>query len=161
MPSNMFNPFRFVLLTFSNAVLLLWVFFYLCFVSVMLFCMLIAALWSAAGEGLTFWLSCMWCCILFLSLSRVLSWVRWNTWLYEYFLILVYYLLWILASFIDYYLYVCLYRTMFLFQWIILWHHSWYAYIFFIKLFLLICNLTATLLAMLYLSLIFCIERST
>ena len=46
-------------------------FCYLCFVFVMLSCMLIAALWSLAGKGLTFWLSCssMWCFVVFLSLS--------------------------------------------------------------------------------------------
>ena len=32
---------------------------YLGFVFVMLSCLVIAALWSPAGKGLTFWLSCM------------------------------------------------------------------------------------------------------
>ena len=42
--------------------LLLWILFcYLCFVSVMLSYLFIAALWSPAGKGLTSWLSCMWC----------------------------------------------------------------------------------------------------
>ena len=38
----------------------------LCFVSVMLTCLFIAALWSPAGKGLTSWLSCVWCfsCVL-------------------------------------------------------------------------------------------------
>ena len=33
-------------------------FFYLCFVFVMLSCLIIAALWSPAGHGLASWLSC-------------------------------------------------------------------------------------------------------
>ena len=40
---------------------------------------LIAASWSPAGKGLTSWLSCMLCFIVFLSLSHVVSWVRCGT----------------------------------------------------------------------------------
>ena len=36
-------------------------FCYLCFMFVMLSCLFIAALWSPAGKGLTFCLSCMLC----------------------------------------------------------------------------------------------------
>ena len=89
-------------------------FCYLCFVSVILYCLLIAALWSPAGKGLTSWLSCihllwhlwinvydkklqftpikymfcsmfcMWCFLVFLSLSHVVSWVRCGTCLYRF-----------------------------------------------------------------------------
>ena len=34
-------------------------FCYLCFVSIKLYCMIIAALWSPAEKGLTSWRSCM------------------------------------------------------------------------------------------------------
>ena len=43
-------------------------FCYLCFVSVMLLCLFIAALWSPAGKGLT---SCVWC---FLVLCHFPMW---------------------------------------------------------------------------------------
>ena len=33
----------------------------LCFMSVMLSCLILATLWSPAGKGLTSWLSCMGC----------------------------------------------------------------------------------------------------
>ena len=47
----------------SKAVLLLWIFFlHLYFVLV---CLFLAALWSPAGKGLTSWLSCMWCFLVF------------------------------------------------------------------------------------------------
>ena len=46
---------------------------------VMLSCLFNAALWSAAGKGLTSWLSCMWCFLVLLSLSHVVSWVRYGT----------------------------------------------------------------------------------
>ena len=59
-------------------------FCYLCFVFVMLSCLFIAALWSFAGKGLTSWLSCVWCFLVFLSLSLVVSWVRCGTWLYRF-----------------------------------------------------------------------------
>ena len=38
-------------------------FCYLCFMSVMLSSLFLAALWSPAGKGLTSWLFCM-CCVL-------------------------------------------------------------------------------------------------
>ena len=38
--------------------------------------------WSPAGKGLTFWHSCMWCFLVFMSLSRVVSCVRCDTWFY-------------------------------------------------------------------------------
>ena len=43
----------------------------LCFMSDMLSCLFLAALWSP-GKGLTSWLSCMWCFLMFLSLSHML-----------------------------------------------------------------------------------------
>ena len=51
-------------------------FCYLCFVSVMLSCLFIAAMWSPAGKGLTSWLLCVRCFLVFLSHSHVVSWVR-------------------------------------------------------------------------------------
>ena len=57
-------------------------FCYLCFLFVMLSCLFIAALCSSAGKGLTSWLFCMLCFIVFLSLSHVVSGVRCGTWLY-------------------------------------------------------------------------------
>ena len=53
-----------------------------CFMYVILSCLLIAALWSPAGKGLTSWLSFMWCFIVLLSLSSVVSYVRCGTWFY-------------------------------------------------------------------------------
>ena len=47
---------------------------YLCFVFVVLSRLLIAALWSPAGKGLTSWL--LFVMFVFLSLSLVVSWVR-------------------------------------------------------------------------------------
>ena len=40
-------------------------FCYFCFVFVMVSCPFNAALWSPAGKGLTFWLSCVWCFVVF------------------------------------------------------------------------------------------------
>ena len=49
-------------------------FCYLCFVFVMLSCRLfIADMWSPAWKGLTFWLSCIWCFIVFLSIFHEVS----------------------------------------------------------------------------------------
>ena len=39
--------------------------YYLCFMSVMLSCLFLAALWSPAGKELTSWLSCIWCFLVF------------------------------------------------------------------------------------------------
>ena len=51
---------------------------YLCLVCVMLSRLFIAALWSAAGKGLTSWLSfVMFNCVL--TLFHVVSWVRCGT----------------------------------------------------------------------------------
>ena len=44
---------------------------YLCFMYVMLSCLFLAALWSPTGKGLISVLSCMWCFIVFLSLSHM------------------------------------------------------------------------------------------
>ena len=51
---------------------------------VVLLRLFIAALLSPAGKGLTSWCSCLWCLIVFLSLSHVVSWVRCGTWLYRF-----------------------------------------------------------------------------
>ena len=42
-------------------------FCYLCFVFVMVSCLFIEALWSPAGIGLTLWLSCLLCFIVFVT----------------------------------------------------------------------------------------------
>ena len=54
------------------------------FAFVILSCLFHAALWSPAGKGLTHWLFCVWCFLVFLSLSHVVSWVRYGTWLYQF-----------------------------------------------------------------------------
>ena len=61
--------------------------------SVLLSCLFIAALWSPAGKWLTSSLSCMRCFLVFLSLSHVVSWVRFGTWFYR-FLIFTFFLTW-------------------------------------------------------------------
>ena len=44
----------------SKAVLLLWIlFYYVCFMFIMLSCLFLSASWSPAGKGLTSWLSCL------------------------------------------------------------------------------------------------------
>ena len=55
-------------------------FCYLCFMSVILSCLFLAALWSPAGKCLTSWLSCMWCFLVFLLFSHMVSWVRCDIW---------------------------------------------------------------------------------
>ena len=40
-------------------------FCYLCFVSITLCCLFFAALLSPAGKGLTSWLTCVWCFVVF------------------------------------------------------------------------------------------------
>ena len=40
---------------------------------IMLSCMYISALWSPAGKGLTFWLSCMWCFLVFCIVPHAVS----------------------------------------------------------------------------------------
>ena len=49
-------------------------FCYLCFVFVMLSCLFIAALKSPAGKGLTSWLSCVLCFLLFFVTFPYVSW---------------------------------------------------------------------------------------
>ena len=51
---------------------------FLCFVFLMLSCLFIAALWSPAGKGLTYWLL-MEMFVVILLLSHVVSWVRCGT----------------------------------------------------------------------------------
>ena len=43
-----------------------------------------AVLWSPVGQGLTSWLHCMWCFLVFISPSHTGSWVRCVTWLYRF-----------------------------------------------------------------------------
>ena len=61
---------------------------YLCFVFnfffVILTCLFLAALWSPTGKGLASWPYCIWCFLLLLSLSNMVSWVRCGTWLYRF-----------------------------------------------------------------------------
>ena len=45
----------------------------------MLSCLFLAALWSPAGKEQTYWLSCLLCFLVFLSLSQVVFRVRYNT----------------------------------------------------------------------------------
>ena len=52
--------------------------------SVILSCLFLAALWSPTWKGLTSWLSCVWCFLMFLSLSHMVSWVRCGIWLYRF-----------------------------------------------------------------------------
>ena len=51
-------------------------FCYLCFMSVMLSYLFFLAVWSPAWKGLTSWLSCILFVLVFLSLTHVVSWVR-------------------------------------------------------------------------------------
>ena len=44
-------------------------FCYLCFAFDMLSSLLNAAFWSPAGIGLTSWLSCMWCFVVFVTIA--------------------------------------------------------------------------------------------
>ena len=55
-----------------------------CHVFLSVHCLFIAALWSHARKGLTSWLSCVWCFLVFLSLSHVVSWLKWGSWLYRF-----------------------------------------------------------------------------
>ena len=70
--------------------LLLWI---ICVIYVLFFVMLSflfsAALWSPAGKGLTS-CSCLWCSIVFLSHSHLVSWVRCCTWLYRFLIFVVF-----------------------------------------------------------------------
>ena len=45
----------------------------LVFVFAILSCLFLAALWSPVGKGLAYWLSCMRCLFVFLSLSQTVS----------------------------------------------------------------------------------------
>ena len=49
------------------------------FVFALLYCLNLAALWPPAGKGLTSWLSCVCCFLVFLSLSHMMSRVRCGT----------------------------------------------------------------------------------
>ena len=50
----------------------------------MLWRMFVVDLWSHAGKGLVSWLSFVMFNCVFFSLSHVLSWVRYGTWLYRF-----------------------------------------------------------------------------
>ena len=54
--------------------------FRVCLVFLSVYCSLVVT----AGNGLTSWLSCIWCFIVFLSLSNVVSWVKCGAWLYRF-----------------------------------------------------------------------------
>ena len=58
-------------------------FCHLCLVFVMLLRLLIAALWSPEGKGLTSWLLFVMFIVIFL-LSNLVSWDRCGTWLYRF-----------------------------------------------------------------------------
>ena len=64
--SNMFKPSSNFLTDCSKA-LLLWILYVICvsYLSVILSCLFLAALWPPSGKGLTSWLSCMWCFLVF------------------------------------------------------------------------------------------------
>ena len=91
---NMFKLSSNLLTDSSKAVLLLCVLFcYLClFVFVVPSCLFIAALWSPAGQGQTSKLSRVWCFLVFLSLSHMVSRARCGAWLYL-FLIFAFFIL--------------------------------------------------------------------
>ena len=64
------------------------------FVFVKLSCAFFAALWSPSGTWQTAWLSySVWCFIVFLSLSLMVSWVRCGTWLYQFLIFAFYFTL--------------------------------------------------------------------
>ena len=90
----MFKPSWNFLAVHSKVVILLWIFFFIinvsCLFLIILSCLFLAALCSPAGKWLTSWLSCMLCFLVFLSLSDVVSRVRWGTWLCQ-FLILAFF----------------------------------------------------------------------
>ena len=54
---------------------------FLLFMFVVFSCLYIVALWSPAGKGQT---SCVWCVILYLLLSHVVTWVMCGAWLYRF-----------------------------------------------------------------------------
>ena len=85
-PSNMFKPTSNFLTDHSKAVILLWILFVICIscLSVILSCLFLEALWWPARKGPTSWLSCIWCFLVFLSLSHMVSWVRCGAWLYPF-----------------------------------------------------------------------------
>ena len=65
-------------------------FCYLCFVSVVLSCLFIEALWSPAGKGLSSWLSCVWCFLVTFPygvLGQVWYWIASipDSWILPYF----------------------------------------------------------------------------
>ena len=62
---------------------------FLCLVFLMLSCLYIAALWSPAGKGLASWLLLV-MLIVFLLLSRVVSWVRCGTGIYRFLIFAVF-----------------------------------------------------------------------
>ena len=45
-------------------------------------CLFLSILWSLAGKGLTTWLSCVWCFLVFLSFFFMVSRIRCGTWFY-------------------------------------------------------------------------------
>ena len=51
-------------------------FFEYCIVFHVLFCLCLVVLWSPAWKGLASGLSCIWCFLVILSFSHLISWVR-------------------------------------------------------------------------------------
>ena len=93
----MFKPFsEFRYWPFQGGASFVDPFCYLCFF-IILSCLFLAALWSPAVKGLTSWLSCVWCFLVFLSLSHMVSQVSYGTWLY-WFLIFAFFTFIISAS---------------------------------------------------------------
>ena len=75
---------------------------YLCIVFVKLLRPFIVVLWPLAGKGLTYWRSfVMFNCVF--SLTHVVSWVRFGTWLYR-FLIVATFLTFLTTTLILYFL---------------------------------------------------------
>ena len=72
--------------THDLAVLRLWIIFVICVLclSAILSCLFLAPLWSPAGKCLTSWLSCLWCFLVFLTLSHVVCIVRCGIALYRF-----------------------------------------------------------------------------
>ena len=74
---NMFKPSPNFYWLLQGGVSFVDPFCYLCFtfVFIMLFYLFFVALWLPVGKGLAFWLSSVWCFLVFLSLSHMVYWV--------------------------------------------------------------------------------------
>ena len=74
-----------VILANLVALLILWILFVICVSCLSLSYCLVCSLQPCltCWEGLTSWFSCVWCLLIFLSLSHMVSYVRCGTWLYR------------------------------------------------------------------------------